>query len=111
MSAPNAEVYNIAFYTAMCHIGEPVTGYDKNIASSDNINLYPNPVKDILTIENIQSVKKISIQSITGQTVKEIVPNRKNKITIDTESIQPGYYVLLFINNDKSLSVKKIIKY
>lgn len=72
-----------------------------------NILIYPNPVKNVLTIKkNIKKTDKIRIIDLTGKTIKTIESN-SNKI--DVSSLLKGIYFLEITTND-SVLVQKLIK-
>lgn len=80
------------------------------IVNFDIINIYPNPAKDILTIEMTENIvlKSISIHTIDG---KLIVKNKysfeDNQINI--EKLQTGTYIITIETNKSNLN-KLIIK-
>lgn len=123
--APTAGTGTVTFYGAFV-ISEPnvkvstmtvqeniTSGID--IYSKNNLSLYPNPVKDILTI-NYQLMAKtqveINIYSIDGSKVGTILQNQQDQgnytQTLDVSNYTKGMYLLeLKQNNQKT--VKKII--
>lgn len=78
------------------------------IAGVVNIRVYPNPVNDILTIENITEETMLAINSVDGRVIKTILlSNAVN--TINTDDLKSGFYILTLVS--KSLSVNyKIFK-
>ena len=68
--------------------------------------LYPNPVKDLLTIETTISISKVTIYNIMGQEVKNSI---KNNSQLDLTDLVHGVY-LVKISNDISDQVFKINK-
>jgi len=83
------------------------TGIKKETVSE--IELYPNPVKDILEIESFKMVNRILIYDLCGRIIKTI-SNPGNVFTIDMESVDQGFYILVAIFSDKTKSVKRIVK-
>jgi hypothetical protein len=75
-----------------------VLSADKHKLSS--IKIFPNPVKDILTIKNIENIT-IKVFSITGSLLKK--STSKSDIEIDLSSFNTGIYILEVSN----LTVKK----
>jgi len=72
----------------------------------DAVSVYPNPVKDLLSIETAYSVEQIELFNITGQRVYAATqPNYR----ISLGDLRPGIY-LLKIKTDAGFDVKKIIK-
>lgn len=85
------------------------TTYVSTLELENKLTIYPNPVGNIL---NIQNNSNLSIESITllnhiGQLIFIINSTQQN--TINIESLASGLY-LLKINTDKGIVIKKIIK-
>ncbi|AZB11492.1 M20/M25/M40 family metallo-hydrolase [Chryseobacterium sp. G0162] len=74
--------------------------------SSENVNIYPNPAKNLLTIEFPQKTNQfnIEISDMTGN----IVLRAENKNKIDTTPLSNGVY-MISIKTDRNHIVKKII--
>ena len=69
---------------------------------------YPNPVKNNLTIEGIDTITNVSIFNLLGQKVIDANPNNTNTI-INTESLNKGtYFAKVTING--ATETMKIIK-
>lgn len=64
------------------------------------IQLYPNPVTDILQVEGIEDAAKLRITNITGQLVDLTgkVAVAGNNVSINTASLAPGMYILQYEN-------------
>ncbi len=76
--------------------------------SFDLISVYPNPVKDILTIENY-NFTKASIYSILGELLEEkLNDNFSNTSQIDMTNYSKGMYILVLENETESKSIKII---
>jgi len=72
----------------------------------DELSLYPNPAKDILSIKTKEPVKKIEIFDINGRIVKAS-SDINNKI--DISNLKVGNY-LIYVTTDKKAYCKKLIK-
>lgn len=70
------------------------------------ISVYPNPVKDILTIKSKNPIETISIISIEG---KEVLNKKGSVETVDVSSLQNGIYFLR-IQSAQASEVIKIVK-
>ena len=68
--------------------------------------LYPNPVSDILTIENLTPHSDLELIDSSGKVVKQIKNIQTPKTQINIKNLAPGIYYLK-INNQSS---QKIIK-
>ena len=71
-----------------------------------NYKLYPNPVSDILTIENLTPHSDLELIDSSGKVVKQIKNIQTLKTQINIKNLAPGIYYLK-INNQSS---QKIIK-
>jgi hypothetical protein len=75
--------------------------------SDVKFNVYPNPVNDVLVIENDGNVQ-ITISDLSGKIVKSIA-STGNKTSINLEDLSKGNYFVT-ISNEKLNLTKMIIK-
>ncbi|WP_121667007.1 fibronectin type III domain-containing protein [Mesonia aquimarina] len=88
--------------------------FQTNLATS-NLNrmnglcYYPNPVKDILTINAPQTIKEISIYNIQG---KLLIKKKLNDTlgNIDLSSFSSGIYLMQVMGHSRTFSTHKIVK-
>lgn len=66
-------------------------------AAAKTFKAYPNPVKEMLHIENIERNLRLKIYDLSGKLVFETITNGVN-ISIDTSSFQKGQYILALEN-------------
>jgi len=76
-----------------------------NEIENDNINIYPNPVSDILYVNNLIGTEKIQIINILGETIKDVKASG-TKETINVSDLSKGIYILNINNNGRNLSKK-----
>jgi hypothetical protein len=75
--------------------------------NNDNlVKIYPNPVKEKLTIENIENIEKVEIIDILGQ--KRPIFLNENKREISTNDLPNGVYFLK-IYHSKKVIVRKFL--
>ncbi len=75
---------------------------------NNNISIYPNPTKEILTIEtNLNTQQKLEIINLIGQTVYTNSINKK--ATVNTSAFAKGVYILK-LSSDKETVVRKFVK-
>lgn len=98
---------NQAYYTS-----ENLSLYD--LTPTHSIELYPNPVTEILTVEGIQQ-EKITIQlfDVSGKLIYNNKLNvNQNKIEIPVSHLEKGiYFIKIFNQFGKFLHTEKILKY
>ena len=78
----------------------------------EQIKIYPNPIKDSLTIKLSTTVSNkiiIKVSTILGKQIRTKIVSNDNKITIDTSSLSQGVYLISIYQNNKVIT-KKIIK-
>ncbi|MGO3810691.1 T9SS type A sorting domain-containing protein [Mesonia sp.] len=73
----------------------------------NSVNLYPNPVEDVLHIETTtNTIQKIELFSITGQRLK----SWEEQSEIHLSQFAPGSYFMKIITNDNQIMTKQILK-
>lgn len=70
------------------------------------VTLYPNPVKSILNIENLDGFKTYTITTIDGRLIES---NNSNDSQINVEHLKNGVYILTLITEETKI-IKKFIK-
>ena len=100
---------NRAVLSTFCH-GLWHTEYYYGLADNPllNMSLYPNPVNDVLFVENLSPNQSYEIYSITGCLIKTGFA-QDGKTTIDVSGLPSGIYSLRSNQNNKEVSVRFII--
>ena len=103
---PFIDYPSLANYIFGANFGQPWFSTLSNASFSDNrVVVYPNPVKDFITISGITNESTIEIYNTIGSIVlKEIMTNEK-QIAID---LQAGIYFAKITSDGKNF-VKKIV--
>ena len=76
---------------------------NKNFETS-NFSVYPNPVKDFLTVKSNEVIKNIAVYAITGKKVIEV----SNTNSVNLSKLNKALY-LVEIKGETSQKTKKII--
>jgi hypothetical protein len=95
-------VYNANLWGATCYISGSI-----GINDYDNqINIFPNPAKDIIYIDNIDNleISAISIVNIQGQIIRQFEPTTQLNIS----NIENGIYFIK-LSSSKGNIIKKIL--
>ncbi len=79
-------------------------------AALKDMNMFPNPVKSMLSIENISGVNQISIINTLGQEIKKVKVNGNENLNLDLSELNSGLYFVSFYNEKGILKSSKIIK-
>lgn len=106
-STPSGNYYNLSlgvFDTAY----NPQAFVDINsLHPLSSLKIYPNPVNDLLTIENQESViKEVYVYNILGKEIMMLFPNDL-KIILNTHQLNEGIY-LLKIKTEEASFIHKI---
>lgn len=89
---------------------EQWTNISEAALSGNNIAIYPNPVWDVINIDNVPyGCNAIEIYNTDGKLVQIIESISKFKTSVDVSSLSQGIYSIVF-KKDKAIQVKKIIK-
>ena len=72
--------------------------------------MYPNPLKDKLTVEFLSPVKSVEVLNLMGQMIWSSDNIRSGRITINLENTEPGIYFLRLLDSGDLQRVYKIIK-
>lgn len=78
------------------------------LAGKTELQIFPNPAKDIITLSGLQNKGIIKIISPEGQLVKQLNPNA-NSMMIDISTLAKGMYIVQY-NIGETTSELKIIK-
>ena len=76
--------------------------------AAETCKLYPNPVKDVLTVEG-EHIQQVNVFNTMGQLVKTVYCNDDNEVKINVNDLQDGMYFISIINNNGELTSKKVI--
>ena len=87
-----------------------MVGVSENKNSQGGMRIYPNPVKNTLTVETLQSAgnSTLSVFNVSGQELlrqKVVSP----KTQLDLSGFAKGVYTIRLLNSDK-VEVRKIVK-
>ncbi|MBT8272647.1 MAG: T9SS type A sorting domain-containing protein [Bacteroidia bacterium] len=106
----SAEIYFDYNFPIETNIYETEVVENLNIKSyiTDELLIYPNPVKDNLIIRTQQLVDKVQIMSASGQLIVEVAPKVANP-QINVSGLQEGIY-LIHIVTDQFRTTKKFVR-
>jgi beta-glucanase (GH16 family) len=104
------KVGSVNYWDEISFTNKVVTDNEVDKQLADNVEIYPNPVRNQLHVKAEQEIKRVIILSLLGQTLKtEDVSN--NETDIDMSPIVPGnYFVTVELANGKT-STQKIVKH
>ncbi len=82
----------------------------KSPDDQQEINVFPNPINDLLTVKTSKPVKKVVLYDAVGRVVKHEIINNGREGLINVRDLSNGIYIIhvYFVNH--GMAVKKIIK-
>jgi hypothetical protein len=109
--------YAVVITDAACGVSDTSICFDINSLSIDQLNpsldvtLFPNPVKDNLTVTMGISYSniKLEIYSITGQLVKTVNVSNRTEFKVNISDLSIGMY-LVKLNAEGKVHTSKILK-
>jgi len=86
-----------------------VGGVGINELRTSGITIFPNPVKNVMTIQANNEISMIQLYNITGQVVLSQEVNAKS-VTINTSGLTSGVYTLKAVTGNGSVNKKIVIE-
>jgi hypothetical protein len=76
------------------------------------IQVYPNPAREKININlgtNASNIRKVQIVDLSGRVVKEIVPGKSSIVSIPSNNLKPGTY-LVRMQGTKIITQKIVVQ-
>lgn len=86
---------------------EDIMGLD-DFTKDNSIKVYPNPAKDVLSVQGDVNLRSVSLYDIQGRLLQTVMPNDV-EATLDLSMRAKGVYFLK-VTSDKGVKVEKVIK-
>lgn len=77
--------------------------------SFNEVNIYPNPAQNFITISNVSGIDRIAVCNLTGEIIISLNVS-SNIADIDISDLNSGVYIVQLFHMQDKLSTKKIIK-
>lgn len=82
-----------------------------NEVSFDGISLYPNPVTDVLNLENTSNKPfEVEVIDVLGKVIHRLSVPSKIQQQLDVSHYNKGIYLLRILNDKNEMMIKKFIK-
>ncbi len=75
------------------------------------INIFPNPFSNQLTVKSSKPVQKIVLYDATGRLVKQKLVKDGYEVSLNASSLPKGIYFIQVYSDTENLAVRKIIRY
>ena len=101
----NAYTSNTVTKTGYIYVG----GVGISELGANAVSVFPNPVKDIMTVQADKNIKEIYVYNVTGQLLINSTVNAKT-ITVNTSGLTTGIYTLKAILDNGTINKKIVIQ-
>jgi len=91
-TTPTPDEFNGTDATGLLLVPQTQTGI-KNLKVESSIFVFPNPVKEYITVKGVKKDAKINLYDLTGGLLQSI-PAEENSTNIDVSSLRQGTYLL-----------------
>jgi len=85
-------------------------GFEDNPIGLQEVSIYPNPVRDVMYIQNKTEMQEIRITNILGQEVLRLKLDRRSSYELSTAELERGVYILSVFGEHGDAGVAKFIK-
>lgn len=105
------QIDDIRFYKAVLTATDISNLYNESaqLTTEDftfsDFSVYPNPFKDILSIESTENIEQLELYSMEGRSIKKV-----NSSSIEVSDLSSGMYFVKLKTETGKLGVKKILK-
>lgn len=82
------------------------TDVNVNELTALNLNVYPNPAKDVAVIEAQSNIRQVTLMSLTGAILEERKTNAQ-QVKLNLEGYSRGVYVVRIVT-DEGVETRKI---
>lgn len=107
----NGEIYAVGIIT-----GTIYKIRDANLSVDDQsinaIKMYPNPTKNLLTFDLLNTsnqVTEIRIHDVQGKLIQTLTNFDEQLVTISTKSLTSGLYIIKIMNSEGNSSIRKLV--
>ncbi len=85
-------------------------GVSPRYISMEQVNFYPNPVSEVMYIENRVGMKEIWVRNVLGQEVMRLKLQNETLYELNTSKLEKGIYILNVTGKDGYIGTAKFIK-
>ncbi|MDD3568281.1 MAG: X2-like carbohydrate binding domain-containing protein, partial [Bacteroidales bacterium] len=80
------------------------------VVTEENINVYPNPFSQTLWIDNVQNARSVVVVNLIGQQVMNMQLHGDSRVSIPTENLPSGVYLISVEGQGGERTVRRVIK-
>ncbi|WP_052670549.1 alpha-amylase family glycosyl hydrolase [Draconibacterium sediminis] len=87
-----------------------ITDIDEPKMMSSDLQVYPNPASNKLTVASDKTISTVQVYSIAGTLQYQANDLRKNNVEINVQNFTPGVYLIRVVQNGNSTTQKVLVK-
>lgn len=76
--------------------------------AGNSLRIFPNPVRDQLTIESDAAIHTVKVTDLSGALMKTIEPAGKTSFALSVAGLRPGSYIVILRLGDGTLISRKV---
>ena len=80
------------------------------VVTEEDINVYPNPFSQTLWIDNVQNARSVVVVNLIGQQVMNMQLHGDSRVSIPTENLPSGVYLISVEGQGGERTVRRVIK-
>ncbi|MFZ4723889.1 MAG: sugar-binding protein [Paludibacter sp.] len=89
---------------------QPATPNALKDVNANRYGIYPNPVNDMLFINNATDIQSVSVYAINGKLLNTYRNNTEMVLQVNTSKLNQGLYLLKITSADGSVEMSKFVK-
>jgi hypothetical protein len=74
------------------------------------VKSYPNPFSHTLWLDNVQNARRVVVVNLIGQQVVNLELNGDSRVSVPTEKLSKGVYLISIEGRNGERTVRKVIK-
>lgn len=78
--------------------------------TGQGLNIFPNPFRELISIENTEDVMSVVIWSMTGEKVFHMQNENQEHLILDQNHLNPGIYIIELLHRDGTRKFMKVMK-
>lgn len=83
---------------------------DKKVSKESSLSTYPNPGKDVITVNSDNALKSLEVYDVSGKLIKKIEMQNSRSRDINISTLDPGVYLLKGISATGENYTRKFVK-
>lgn len=102
-------ITNAAKWAAGLSFDDPIVDGVENVRNS-GIEVFPNPIQDVLNIKNAASIININVVDITGKVLVNVQNDGLDLVNINTSNLVNGLYIVELETINGNVYTDKLVK-